>query len=131
MPLMSAPSAKVTRRSIVCEAGRLGSAFLRIVMTACIFKSGMSASALTPSVAGWPGRAGISVHTTEPRLTAGGFCWSLPTATSIAARADTGRPGVAAGAGAADGVAVGVGAAADTELSGVGLPVGDGAGADD
>jgi hypothetical protein len=33
----------------------------------------MSASALTATVAGWPGAAGINDHTVEPRLTTG-FC---------------------------------------------------------
>ena len=45
----------------------------------------MSASALTATVAGWPGAGGINDHTVEPRLTTG-FCGLSAEATSIAAR---------------------------------------------
>ena len=122
MPLTSEPSPKVTRRSIVCVAGKLGSVFFRIVMIACIFRSGISASAFTAIVPGCPGIAGINVQTTEPRLT-DGFCGSAATATSIAARAAAGTPAVAAGCGVAAAVApvvdAGAGVAAGVSAAGV------------
>src|SRR5271163_2928634 len=119
-PLMDEPSSKISRRSMVCEAGNAVSVFLRSVIDACIFRSGISISALTPPLPGWPGRAGAADQTTVPMVTAG-FCASAAVATSIAARAVTGStaatveaaPAAAAtlGAGAAVGLAVGAGTA--------------------
>ena len=100
-PVIGAPSAKENFRSIVCVACRVGSVFLRKVIVACILRSGMSASAFTATVAGWPGAAGINDHTVEPRLTTG-FCGLSAEATSIAA-----RPPDGAGAGAGVAVAAG------------------------
>ena len=76
----------------MCVACSVGSVFFLKVMVACILRSGMSASALTPTVAGWFGAGGISDHTVEPKLTIG-FCGLSAEATSIAA-----RPAGAAGA---------------------------------
>src|SRR5271163_1852254 len=124
-PLMGEPSSKIRRRSMVCEAGNAASVFLRSVIDACIFRSGISISALTPPLPGWPGRAGAADQTTVPMVTAG-FCASAAVATSIAARAVTGSAAVtveaapaALDAGAAVGLAVVAGAA-------VGLTVGAG-----
>src|ERR1700722_2972992 len=122
-PLMDEPSSKIRRRSMVCEAGNAASVFLRSVIDACIFRSGISISALTPPLPGWPGRAGAGDQTTVPIVTAG-FCASEAVATSIAARAVTGSPAATVeaapaapaaaatlGAGAAVGLAVGAGTA--------------------
>ena len=83
-------------RSIVCVAWSVASVFFLKVIVACILRSGMSASAFTATVAGWPGAGGISVQTVEPRLTTG-FCGLSAEAMSMLALAAVG----AAGGGAA------------------------------
>src|SRR5271156_1348303 len=128
-PLIDEPSSKIRRRSMVCEAGNAASVFLRSVIDACIFRSGISISALTPPLPGWPGRAGAADQTTVPMVTAG-FCASAAVATSIAARAVTGSTAATVGAGllgagAAEGLGVAGAAVADVEDG-----VGDGAGVD-
>ena len=103
-PVIGAPSAKENLRSIVCVACSVGSVFFLKVIVACILRSGMSASAFTATVAGWPGAGGISDQTVEPKLTTG-FCGLSAEAMSMLALASVG----AAGGGAADSVGTGAG----------------------
>ena len=92
---------------MVCVACNVGSVFFRKVIVACILRSGMSASAFTATVAGWPGAGGRTDHTVDPRLTTG-FCGLSAEATSIAARP---ADGVGAAGGLCAAVAGFVGAA--------------------
>jgi hypothetical protein len=84
-PVIGAPSAKENLRSIVCVACSVGSVFFLKVMLACILRSGISASAFTAAVAGWPWTSSMSDQVVEPKLTTG-RCGSPGGATSIAAR---------------------------------------------